>query len=155
MIERFLRLLIPATVLLAPGADARNTSASTLKIQGAWTRPTPPGAPAAGGYMRIVNRGRTADRLVAASSPAVARVEIHEMSFAGGIMRMRPLPRGLEVPAGGSAELAPGGYHLMLIGLGRPFRTGGTVPVTLRFATAGEVRTQLDVRTSPPQRGMP
>lgn len=152
MITLFARPLAAGALLIAglTPAAARDASVGPLTVRSPWTRPTPPGAPAAAGYMRVTNRGRVGDRLLGASSPSVTRVEVHEMTLEGGIMRMRHLPRGLEVPAGGSAELKPGGYHLMLIGPRRPFAVGASVPVTLRFERAGAIRVELDVRQTPP-----
>ena len=95
--------------------------------------------------MTISNRSRNADRLVSATSPAAQKVEIHSMTMDGGIMRMRPVPDGLPVTAGGKLELKPGGFHIMLIGLKAPLALGSSVPLTLRFAKAGTVTVQLKV----------
>ena len=67
------------------------------------------------------------------------------MSLDNGIMRMRPLPNGLEVSAGGEASLAPGGNHIMLIGLKAPLKEGDRVPATLRFARAGTLTIHFKV----------
>ncbi len=79
------------------------------------------------------------------SSPVAARVEVHEMKMDGNVMQMRQLKDGLEVPAGGTAELAPGGTHLMFIGITQPLKQGDMVPVTLEFAKAGKVEVQFMV----------
>jgi copper(I)-binding protein len=78
-----------------------------------------------------------------------ARLEVHEMTMTGGVMRMRPLSGGLAIPPGQTVALAPGGYHLMLIGPKRPFRLGAQVPATLRFAKAGPVKVTFVVQAAP------
>lgn len=150
LISRLAVAGVGAMLLVTP-ATGRDTRAGALRLTGAWSRPTPPGAPAGAGYLTISNTGVQPDRLLSGSSPAVARVEVHEMTLTDGIMRMRPVAGGIPVPAGGSAVLAPGGYHVMLIGPKKPFVAGGTVPVTLRFARAGTIRVVFDVRMSPPE----
>jgi copper(I)-binding protein len=134
-----------------PAAASPAPATAKLTIDGAWSRPTPAGAPTGVGYLTIVNAGPADDRLVGAASPVASKVEVHEMSMAGGIMRMRPAPDGVPVPAGGKASLAPGGYHLMLIGPTRPYRIGDRIPVTLRFAKAGAVSATLTVGTEAPR----
>jgi copper(I)-binding protein len=115
-----------------------------LEIEKPWARATPPGAAVGGGYLVIRNKGAAADRLVGVSSPASARVEIHEMAMEKDVMRMREV-KGVDVPAKKSVELKPGGYHLMLIELKAPLKPGDKVPVTLRFEKAGEVKAELAV----------
>ena len=115
-----------------------------LEIEKPWARATPPGAAIGGGYLVIRNKGAAADRLVGVSSPASARVEIHEMTMEKDVMRMREV-KGVDVPAKKSVELKPGGYHLMLIELKAPLKPGDKVPVTLRFEKAGEVKAELAV----------
>jgi copper(I)-binding protein len=77
-------------------------------------------------------------------------VELHEMSMAGGVMRMRALPGGVAIGPGGTLALAPGGDHLMLIGPAHALRAGETVPVNLTFAHAGTIRVQFQVRQGAP-----
>jgi len=115
-----------------------------LEIENAWARATPPGAAVAGGYFAIRNKGAVADRLVGVSSPASARVEIHEMAMEKDVMRMREV-KGIDVPAKKSVELKPGGYHLMLIELKAPLKPGDKLPLTLRFEKAGEVKAEIAV----------
>lgn len=124
---------------------AQEFRAGDLRIERPWSRATPPAAKVGAGYLALVNGGAAADRLVAASSPAAGRVEIHEMRMDGSIMRMRELAQGLPVPAGGTVELKPGGYHLMLMELKAPLAVGTNVPVTLVFERAGKVEIELKV----------
>jgi copper(I)-binding protein len=95
--------------------------------------------------MTITNHGASEDRLIGGSTPAAARVEIHEMSMDGGVMRMRKVPGGLAIPEGQTVTLAPGGYHVMFIGLKAPFATGERIPTTLRFQKAGAVTVDFEV----------
>jgi len=115
-----------------------------VQIENPWTRASAPGAQVAGGYMLIRNRGAAADRLVSASSPASARVELHVHVNRDGVMQMREVP-GYDVPARGAFELKPGGAHLMFIDLKRPLKQGEKVPVKLKFEKAGEVSAEFQV----------
>ena len=143
-------LLATAVALTAAGAAfAHEYAAGDLRIAHPWTRPTSAGAPAAAGYMDITNTGRSADRLVSASTPHAARVEIHQSSMEGGMMRMKALPSGVEIPAGGVVKLAPGGLHLMLFGPKAAVKAGDRIPVTLTFAKAGKVKVELAAESKP------
>lgn len=116
-----------------------------LEISGPFARATLPNQPVAGGYVTITNNGSAADRLVSVTSPAAAMVQIHEMAMEGDVMKMRELPDGLEIPAGQSVALSPGGLHLMFMKLNGPFEQGSKVPVTLNFEKAGSVEVELPV----------
>lgn len=116
-----------------------------------WIRATPPNVETAAAYARIDGAG-TADRLVSARTEAAERVEIHTHVNQNGVMTMTRID-ALAVPATGSATLAPGGDHLMLIGLRRPLAAGDTVTFTLVFEKSGEVTvpfTVRDARAQPP-----
>ncbi len=133
-----MRAVLPLLALVASPAMAQIT------VSDAWTRATAPGAKIAAGYMTIRNAAPSADRLVAASSPAAQKVEPHVTVKDGDIYRMREV-KGYDIPAGGSFELKPGGAHLMLVNVRAPLKEGDKVPLTLRFERAGEVRTELHV----------
>ncbi|MBI5671477.1 MAG: copper chaperone PCu(A)C [Chloroflexi bacterium] len=90
-------------------------------------------------YMQIMNRGETADRLVSATTSAANLVEIHEVVMENDVMKMRPLENGLEIAAGGSVELKPGGYHIMLMELTREFVPGEAITLTLKFESGAEI----------------
>ena len=134
-----------ATAALAGTAVAHDFKAGTLQIDHPWSRATPGGATVAGGYLVVKNTGTAPDRLVAATAPFAGRVEIHEMSMKDGVMVMRPLPDGLAIPAGGSLELKPGGYHIMFLDLKSPLKEGTLVDGTLTFEKAGTVPVQFKV----------
>jgi periplasmic copper chaperone A len=138
----------------AAAADtAAETSVGELRIADPWVRAMLPGQPSGGGYLAIHNDGAEADRLVSISSPAAGRVEIHTMEMEGEVMVMRPVEGGLEIPAGGSVALEPGGLHLMFLEVGTPFSEGADVPVTLEFEKAGAVELSLPVRPARTGRG--
>jgi copper(I)-binding protein len=126
-------------------ATATTLRAGDLVIEQPWTRATPPGARVAGGYLRITNTGREADRLVGGSLAVAGSVEVHEMSNEGGVMRMRELAGGLDIPPGGTVELKPGGLHVMFMGLKQPLVAGQPVEGTLVFQKAGTVAVRFSV----------
>jgi periplasmic copper chaperone A len=131
---------------LVPPAAAHAFKAGALTIKHPWTRAS--AGRTGAGYAEIINSGSTPDRLVSATSPAAATVEIHTMTMDGGIMRMRALPDGLAIAARGAAALKSGGAHLMLIGLKAPLVEGTLVPLTLRFAKGGPVKVELKVEAA-------
>jgi len=150
MNRRLFLILSPALASGVAGLDALPAAAhdytlGSLKIGHPWARATPPAAPAGGGFLTITNTGTTADRLVSASSSAASQVQVHEMKMDGNIMRMRELDNGLEIPPGATVTLAPGGMHLMMIGLKAPLKESTMVPVTLVFEKAGRIDVELTV----------
>lgn len=130
-------------------AQSHQHSQSTLEVHHAWAAPTPGGVDVSAGYLTISNHTQAQDRLVSASSPRAARIEVHEMSMDGGVMRMRPM-EALVIPAGGEVALSPGGAHLMFYGVREPFVQGQTIPVRLTFANAGAVDVTLTVQRAAP-----
>jgi uncharacterized protein YcnI/copper(I)-binding protein len=113
-----------------------------LKIEGGWTRATAEGAKVGAGYLTISNSGSTADTLVSVETQIAGKNEIHEMTMSEeGVMRMRRLADGIEIPAGGSVAFKPGGAHLMFLDLKEPIKEGASVTVKLVFKSgaAGEV----------------
>lgn len=124
---------------LVTAADTPSISVGPLKIENAFTRPTPGGATAAAGYVTIVNSGSTPDRLVSATSDISAKTQIHEMKMDNGVMEMRELTDGLPIPAGATVALSPGGYHIMFVDLKHPVKPGDVIHTTLTFEKAGKV----------------
>ncbi len=104
-----------------------------VEVSQAWVRATVPGQKGTGGFMRLT--AKSATRLVGVSTPAAGIAEVHEMKMDGDVMTMRAVP-ALELPAGKTVELTPGGYHLMLMDLKAPLALNTTVPMTLRFKDA-------------------
>jgi copper(I)-binding protein len=122
---------------------AQDAKLGAIQIEQPRTRATAAGQAVGGGFLKLTNGG-PADRLIAARSPASNTVELHTMRMEGDVMRMREV-EAIELPAGQTVELKPGGLHLMLMGLKAPLKAGETVPVTLKFEKAGEVTVQLKV----------
>ena len=97
------------------------------------------------GYITILNKGTSDDRLVSASSPVAGMTQIHEMKMEGDVMKMRAVPH-LDLPAGRTTELKPGGYHIMLMDLKKPLAAGTSVPLTLTFRDAGGAQSSLELK---------
>jgi copper(I)-binding protein len=116
-----------------------------LTVTSPWTRATPGGAKIAGGYLKITNNGAAADRFVGAKSDATGHIEIHEMSMSDGVMKMRPMPDGLQIKPGETVELKSGGYHLMFMDLKQPLKQGDTLKATLQFEKAGPLDVNFNV----------
>lgn len=129
--------------LLSAGSIAR----AGVEVSGAWARATMPGQKVAGVYMQL--RSDVQARLVGVKTDAAKTAEVHQMSHEGGVMRMRRL-ESLDLPAGKTVTLAPGGYHLMLLDILRPLKAGERVSVTLVLDEAGkrvELPVQAEVRS--------
>jgi periplasmic copper chaperone A len=144
-ISRRLAVAMALAGLMTPAARAEDPAASIVITQ-PWSRATPGGSKVAGGYLTVENKGSALDRLLSASTDVAKKVEIHEMAVTEGIMTMRPVEGGLAIEPGRNAKFAPGGLHLMIIGLTTPLMRGNKFPVTLKFEKAGEIKVSFDVR---------
>ena len=133
-----LRFLTMAAVVFATPLMAGD-----ITIEDAYARASRPGAPTGAMFMVIHNTSDTADRLVSVASPAAQLVELHTHIEEGGVMKMRPVEGGIEIPAAGEHALERGGDHVMLMGLTQSLDDGQAVPLTLTFENAGEI--QIDV----------
>ena len=144
-----MRKAVPALmiVLLAGGpALGHETKVGSLTIEHAWARPAAKGNSAA--YMVIMNSGAP-DRLTGLSTDVAASAGLHSTTIdAQGVGKMVPV-QALDVPSGAEAKLAPGGLHVMLIGLKQPLEQGQTFPLTLNFEHAGAVTVEVAVEKSP------
>lgn len=139
-----------AIVITAAAVAALSRAAEVnLSLSDAWARPTLGAGRTSAAYVTITNRDGTDDRLVAASLPGATSVEIHTAGMENGVMRMRRLD-GVDVPAGESIRFAPGGLHIMIIGLEDPLVAGDMVPLTLVFEAAGQLTIQTTVSMTPP-----
>jgi copper(I)-binding protein len=141
-------LLLVAGVAVACGAP----SAPSVKAEGAWARPalaSQEGSDVSSTgavFMRLVNGGSEADRLVGGQTDAAKIVEIHQTVIEGDLARMQMLPDGVEVPAKGEVLLEPGGYHIMLFDLPRDLRVGDRFRIELRFAESDNLTVEVEVR---------
>jgi hypothetical protein len=117
-----------------------------LTVEDVRARAVPPTAKTSAAYMIIENPGPEDDRLLAARAKVAARVELHTHVVEDGVAKMRELEDGIAVPAGASVALAPGGLHVMLMGLSRPLAVDDRFPLTLVFERAGEMTVEVEVR---------
>lgn len=135
---------IAAAPLTACFAADFASADGSIKITGTWTRATPNGAKAAGGFLKVTNVGTQGDRLVGGSLVTAGKVEIHEMSMSDGVMKMKPLEKGLEIKPGATVELKPGGYHVMFMDLKSQIKAGDKLEGTLVFERAGTIKVSYD-----------
>jgi periplasmic copper chaperone A len=134
-----------AVLTVASSALAHEYKLGPLVIDHPWSRATPKGASVAGGYLKITNTGTTPERLVGGSTDVAKRFELHEMRMEGGVMKMRELANGLEIPPGATVELKPGSYHVMMMNLSRQLTKGERVKASLSFEKAGKVDIEFAV----------
>ncbi len=144
-----LTVSVPAVTSQAWAGDYR---VGGVEIRRPWTRPAQAGMNGVG-YFSLANVGAKPVKLIAVESPAAGSVTIHQSSMTGGVMSMRPVTGGLTIPPGGKVEFAPGGYHLMLMGLTRAQALGGKVPLTLVFDGGLKMKIDLSVEAGAPKAG--
>jgi copper(I)-binding protein len=165
MKARILVLAVAAVSILA--VCGGGAAPGPITVRDAWARPAVAGPAATGSpmagmggsgasatsngavYMTIANSASVADRLVKVETAAAATAELHSAAMVNGVMEMRKID-GVDVPANGSVELKPGGFHVMLIGLKADLAVGGTVELTLTFEKAGAVAVEATVRAEAP-----
>ena len=126
--------LAAATLALA----AQPAAAAPVSVSDAWARATMPGQKVSAAYMQI--RADAPARLLSATSPVAPRVEVHEMKMDGGVMRMRQL-QTIDLPAGKTVSLEPGGLHIMLMNLPKPIAAGDVIPLALVIESGGKQQT--------------
>lgn len=139
-----LPMIAAAALALAAPAAARPAAAGVEVIQ-PWSRPAVAGATGVG-YMTLVNHGRAAVSLVKVESPLARKAEIHLSDMQGGVMRMAPAPK-VTIPPGGTLKFAPGGYHLMFVGLAKNLMPGDRAPATLTFSNGQRTQVSFLVGT--------
>lgn len=146
MRARLLSVLASAVVAASLAACSSGGAAGAPTISDAWARPSMGMDQPAAAYMVITNSTGQADALLSVSTPGASSVEIHETSTdTSGMTGMHPVAR-IDVPAGGTVKLAPGGFHLMIMGLTKPLEVGGKLELDLVFEHAGKVVVQAEVR---------
>lgn len=121
--------MIIRTLALLTALSCGTVLAQTVEVKDAWARSSVPGQKATGAFMKIT--AKEAARLVGALSSAAGVVEIHEMKMEGNVMKMRAVAGGLELPAGKTVELRPGGYHIMLMDLKAALAKDSDLALTL------------------------
>ena len=150
----FLRFFAAAAALAASTlAHAQHYTAGDIHVFDAYARPTVSHQPTGGAYVGLENMGKTADRLVSASSPVAKRVEIHTMSMDGNVMKMKEVGE-IELKPDTEIVMKPGeGYHFMLIGLNQRLKAGESFPMTLVFEKAGKVEVTVKVANKQAKEG--
>lgn len=134
------RLLIATTLLASVAAQAQPP---VVKVDDPWVRATVAPQKSTGAFMQLT--AAKSLKVVSASSPVAAAVEIHEMKMADGVMKMRAVD-ALPLPAGQAVALKPGSYHVMLMGLKGPIKAGETVPLTLTVEGEDKQRTTVEIK---------
>ena len=145
--NRFVSLFaaaVLAVALSAAGALAGDVKVGDITVEGPWARASAGPAKAGAAFMTVNNAGAAVDKLIAASTTVADKAELHTHIKEGDIMRMRPVD-AIDVPAGGVAELQPGGLHVMLMGLKQPLKEGEAFPLTLTFEKAGQLTVEVMV----------
>jgi hypothetical protein len=131
-----MKALVAAALLAS--ATTLPAWAANISVTDAWARATMPGQKVSGAYMQI--RSDADARLIRASSPAVPRVEIHEMKMDGDVMRMREV-EAIDLPKSKTVSLEPGGFHIMLMNLPQPIAAGEVIPLVLTVESGGKRQT--------------
>ena len=141
------KILLSMIILAVLGLSSCQAKTETIKINDPWARPGISGNNSAA-YMTIVNGTDMDDKLLAAECDCAEKVELHEsmMNMDGKMMMMEQ--ENIPVPAGKSAELKPGGLHIMLIGLKQDLKAGETLDLSLTFEKAGTITIQVPVQES-------
>lgn len=144
--------LTALALLLAGGlasCESRAPAGPRVRVENAWSRPAMTMGHETGStgvvYLTLVNEGGEPDRLTGAKTDVAASAELHRSTMEGGMMKMRPVSRGIEIPAGGRVELKPGGYHLMLINLRRELNAGDRFSVALELEKSGTITAEAQV----------
>ena len=135
------KISILFAVLLVAAASAQDPKVGTISIGHPWARATPGAVKNSAAFMVFDNQG-TADKLISVTGDIAKDIQIHSMITEAGVMKMREI-KSLDIPANGKAELKPGGFHVMLIGLKDGLKEGATFPLKLKFEKAGEVTVQV------------
>jgi copper(I)-binding protein len=149
------RLAIALALIIGPAGNAPGAEVAqvgTVTIHDPWARASIGNAPNSAAYLTLETTGAEPDRLVASSSPVAAQAALHSHAMDGGVARMRPVD-AVEVAPGAPTVLAPGGVHIMLIGLRQKLAPGDSVPLTLVFEHAGAITIEAPVRGMTGTRG--
>ena len=141
-ISRQIRIAGAIAAVFLIGSRVPALAADAVSVGKPWVRATVPGQSVAGAYLDITAKADAV--LVGVASPVAARAELHTMTMDGGVMKMRPLDK-LDLPAGKTVNLKPGGHHVMLIDIRRELKAGERVPLTLTVQDPRGARSTLQV----------
>ena len=141
MVNYFNRALVIAlAIMVMSSLNGIGAVSDTITVSNIQLRATVAGMTSSAAYLKIINNGMSDDRLIAAKSAIAQRVEIHSMELDQGVMRMRAVHGGLVIAAGDSVTLAPGGLHIMLMGLTTDLALGSQHEIILVFEKAGDIK---------------
>lgn len=142
--------IVAAVMLTAGGiyafAEKGETNDGTISVREAWARPTLGKIANSDAYLKITNAGLRSDTLLSVGGSAAEKIELHEHIHDGNTMRMRKIDKGLEIAAGTTKNLEPGGHHITLIGVAAPLNEGGKIALKLEFEHAGEISIDVPIR---------
>lgn len=151
IVEIGVALVLTLAALILVGLNVWAAEAAAIEISRAWARPTLGETKVSAAYMTIANKGESADRLTGARTPKAKAVELHQTTMtAAGVMQMRKVEDGLPVEPGAALVLAPGGAHLMLLGVEEALKVGDELPLTLEFAESGDIEIKVPVSAAGP-----
>ena len=136
-----------AVAVVASGFFGQASYAGELSVMHPTVQAPVPGAKVAGGYLQIVNQSGEADRLIGIEADFAGKSEIHEMKMVEGVMQMRALKNGVEIPDGETVALERGGYHIMFMKVGEQLHPGKTRKVTLVFEKQGRREVDFSVKS--------
>ena len=133
-------VFVVGAALVMSGINAIAAAGEMFSFSEVQLRATVAGMPSSAAYLKITNNGVSDDRLIAAKAAIAQRVEIHSMELDQGVMRMRAVDGGLAIASGDSVTLAPGGLHIMLMGLTTDLASGTQHEIILVFEKAGDIK---------------
>ncbi len=135
------KIILLLAASFAATAFAQDTKIGAITIGHPWARATPGAVKNSAAFMTFDNKG-PADKLISVTGSVAKEIQIHSMITEAGVMKMREI-KSLDIPANGKAELKPGGFHVMLIGIPDGLKEGTKFPLKLKFEKAGEVTVQV------------
>lgn len=136
--------------MLVLAAACQGAWAAGMDVDNAWARETVKGMSMGGVFMEVENDTGRDDVLLGGSTPVAERVEVHNHVNDNGVMRMRQVAGGLPIKNDSEAQLKPGSYHIMLMGLKQPLSAGQEFPLTLKFKYAPEKTVNIKVKANNP-----
>ncbi|MEN9502730.1 MAG: hypothetical protein RI964_2015 [Pseudomonadota bacterium] len=149
-------LVLGAVLAMTSACQAEHKTAQaadSVKIENPYARAVPPGQANSGAFMTFVNSSDVDHSVKSAASPVADKVELHTHTNNNGVMEMRQVPQ-IDVPAKGRAELKPGGFHIMLLGLKQAMKAGETAEITVTFEDGSSTTVKAPIQdVTPPAAG--
>ncbi len=146
-----MKKILGVILLILSSHSVSFAQSSDIVISGEWARPVLIAGRPGGAFFTIENKGDQADRLVSAEANIAQRTEIHDHIMTDGVMRMVQMEEGLEIPAGGTVELKPGSFHIMMFETDNKYGPGETIDLKLNFENAGTIEKTLEIKARQPE----